>query len=326
MRKIDPQKLTHELIDTLIHRECVQRSGLYLATELKKLQKGADSTSLICRCQTHDLSKMNNVEEFLSLASIVNYIDNLQDVDYVPTPEVLNAKEIHCKNNDHHFGFFEDPNDMNTDQATEQVVDCHARSKQFGTGGAAVFLDKECKRVGLCKSNYDRTMRLAELIDKLAKDDDYQDIINQKMDVGFNFDDRMVSCLENFNIENFTECINTERLLMFQKMNTDFATICYELRLKENNSFIGYIKIKAYGEIDYKIYQNYKEQGFLLEGLIGLLSICDMNYLYCKIKKSNETAQRCFDMLGFAREDLDENTYKYTTRDLDNVKRLCLKA
>ncbi|MCR5482831.1 MAG: hypothetical protein K6E99_00260 [Bacilli bacterium] len=260
------------------------------------------------------------------MASIVDSIDNLHDVNYVPTPEVLKGKEIHCKNNDHHFPFFEDPNDMNADQAAEQVVDCHARSKQFGTDGAAVFLDKECKRVGLCKSNYDRTMRLAELIDKLAKDDDYQDIINQKIDVGFNFDDRMVSCLENFNIENFTECINTERLFMFQKMNTDFATICYELRLKENNSLIGYIKIKAYGEIDYKIYHNYKEQGFLLEGLIGLLSICDMNYLYCEIKKTNEIAQRCFDMLGFAREDLDENTYKYTTRDLDNVKRLYLKA
>ena len=51
-----------------------------------------------------------------------------------------------------------------------------------------------------------------------------------------------------------------------------------------------------------------------------------MNYLYCKIKKSNETAQRCFDMLGFAREELDETTYKYTTRNLDDVKRLCLKA
>jgi len=51
-----------------------------------------------------------------------------------------------------------------------------------------------------------------------------------------------------------------------------------------------------------------------------------MNYLYCQNKKTNETAQRCFDMLGFAREDLDENTYKYTTCDLDNVKRLYLKA
>ena len=326
MRKIDPQKLTHELIDTLIHRECVQRSGLYLATELKKLQKGADSTSLICRCQTHDLSKMNNVEEFLALASIVDNIDELQDIHYEPTPEVQRATLLHGKNNDHHFGFFEDPNDMNTDQATEQVVDCHARSKQFGTEGAAAYLDILCKKVNLCKSNYDRTMRFAELIDKLAKDDDYQDIINQKMDVGFNFDDRMVSCLENFNIDNFTECITTDRLFMFQKMNTDFATICYELRLKENNSFIGYIKIKAYGEIDYKIYQNYKEQGFLLEGLIGLLSICDMNYLYCKIKKTNTTAQRCFDMLGFAREELDDTTYKYTTRNLDEVKRLCLKA
>ena len=105
----------------------------------------------------------------------------------------------------------------------------------------------------------------------------------------------------------------------------DRRTLC-QVYLSFINSFIGYIKIKAYGEIDYKIYQNYKEQGFLLEGLIGLLSICDMNYLYCKIKKSNETAQRCFDMLGFAREELDETTYKYTTRNLDDVKRLCLKA
>ncbi|MCR5482832.1 MAG: hypothetical protein K6E99_00265 [Bacilli bacterium] len=62
MTKIDPQKLTHVIIDTLIHRECIQRSGLYLGTEFKKLQRGVESTSLICRCQTHDLSKLNNVE------------------------------------------------------------------------------------------------------------------------------------------------------------------------------------------------------------------------------------------------------------------------
>ena len=325
MRKIDPIKLTHMLIDTLKHRECVQRSGLYLATELKKIQKGADSTSLILRCQTHDLSKMNNVEEFLALASIVDNIDDLSNINYEPSPEVKKATALHQQNNDHHWGYFEDPNDMNTDQAIEQVVDCHARSKQFGTAGAAAYLDIQCKKMGLCKANYDRTMRYAELIDKLAANDDYQDILTQKMDVGFNFDDRMVACLEDFNIDNFTECITTDRLFMIQKMNTDFATICYELRLKENNTFIGYIKIKAYGEIDYKIYQNYKEQGFLLEGLIGLLSICDMKYLYCKIKKSNETAQKCFDMLGFEREELDETTYKYSTRCLDDVKRLCLK-
>ncbi len=325
MRKIEPKKLTDVLIDTLIHRECVQRSGLYLATELKKLQRGADSTSLICRCQTHDLSKLNNVQEFLALASIVDSIDDLSNIHYEPSPEVKKATHLHQQNNDHHWGYFDDPNDMNSDQATEQVVDCHARSKQFGTEGAAAYLDIQCKKFNLCKANYDRTMRLAELIDELAKDDDYHDILNQKLDVGFNFDDRMVSCLENFNIDNFTDCVTTDRLLMYQKMNTDFATICYELRLKENNSFIGYIKIKAYGEIDYKIYQNYKEQGFLLEGLIGLLSLCDMNYLYCKIKKSNETAQRCFDLLGFAREELDETTYKYTTQNLDDVKRLCLK-
>ena len=325
MRKIDPIKLTHEIIDTLIHRECVQRSGLYLATELKKIQKGEQSTSLICRCQTHDVSKMNNLEEFLALASIVDNIDDLSNINYEPSPEVKKATALHQQNNDHHWGYFEDPNDMNTDQAIEQVVDCHARSKQFGTEGAAAYLDSQCKKVGLCSANYDRTMKYAELMDKLAVNDDYQDILTKKMDVGFNFDDRMVSCLEEFNIDNFIECITTDRLFMIKKMNTDFATICYELRLKENNTFIGYIKIKAYGEIDYKIYQNYKEQGFLLEGLIGLLSICDMKYLYCKIKKNNETAQKCFDMLGFAREDFDEMTYKYSAHSLDEVKRLCLK-
>ena len=325
MGKLNPENLTNVLKDLLLHRELVQRDGMIFGTDLKEQQRGADSTSLIYRCEIHDLSKLSNLEEFIALSSIYDQINNLSNIHYVPSPEVVKATRLHQQNNDHHWGFFDDPNDMNTDQATEQVVDCHARSVQFGTEGAAAYLDIQCKRVGLTKANYDRTMRIAERMDQLAKGVNYDDILYKERNVGFNFDDRMVSCLENFNVENFIDCVSTNRMLMFRKPNTDFATICYELRLKENNSMIGYIKIKAYGEIDYKIYQNYKEQGFLAEGLVGLLSICDMNYLYSKIKKTNETAQRCFDMLGFAREELDDSTYKYTTNDLDNVKRLCLK-
>ena len=330
MRKIDPEELTKELKDILIHRECVQRSGLYLASYLKKIQKGGDSTSLISRCQTHDLSKMNNIEEFLSLASIVDNLDEMADIDHVHTNEENKCIELHRKNNDHHPGFFEDPNDMATDQINEMVVDCHARSKQFGTAGAAAYLDRRCHTdptYDFDKDNYDKIMRTSEIIDKLAEKDNYTDILTQDLDVGFNFDDRMVSCLENFNIDVFTDCICTERLIMFKKINTDFATIGYELRLKEdNNKLIGTISVKAYGELNYKIYRNYQEQGFLLEGLIGLLSICDMNYLYSKIKKKNETAQKVFDLLGFSRNDFDDTTYKYTTNNLDEVKRLCLKS
>jgi hypothetical protein len=327
MRKIDPDKLSKELKDILIHRECVQRSGLMMATYLKEKQMGGDSTSLIARCQTHDLSKMNNLEEFLSLASIVDQIDDMQDIHHIHTHEQSRSIELHWSNNKHHPEYYDDPNDMCNLDIIEMVCDCHARSKQFGTEGSAPFLEAKNKsKYHFDIDHYDKVMKSAEIMDNLAKDDDYHDIITQDLNVGFNFDDRMVSCLENFNIDVFKECICTDRMVMIRKMDTDFATISYELRTKDNeNNMIGFINIRAYGELNFKIYTKYKEQGFLLEGLTGLLSICDMNYLYAKVKKTNDTAQRNLELLGFERHDFNETTYKYINNNLNDVKRLCLK-
>ena len=70
MVSIDTDKLSKEINDTLMHRACVMRSGRYLAKYLIRCGRSVDALRLIANCAIHDISKINNLDEFLSLASI----------------------------------------------------------------------------------------------------------------------------------------------------------------------------------------------------------------------------------------------------------------
>ena len=71
---IDTEKLSAEMKDTLIHRQCVMLSGQYLAGALINMGRSVDAIRLLGRCSVHDISKIQNTEEFMSLASIIDQI------------------------------------------------------------------------------------------------------------------------------------------------------------------------------------------------------------------------------------------------------------
>ena len=126
MRNIDTEKLSKEINDTLVHRQCVMRSGNYLARYLIHMNRSVDAIRLIGRCQIHDMSKITNAEEFMALASIVDTIDELKDISYSPNQEQIEAKSIHWKRNSHHPEYYDSPNDMTDLDLMEMACDCHA--------------------------------------------------------------------------------------------------------------------------------------------------------------------------------------------------------
>ena len=56
------------------------RSGEYLSKYLIHRNRSVDAIRLIGRCSVHDISKIQNTEEFMSLASIVDEIDEMHNV------------------------------------------------------------------------------------------------------------------------------------------------------------------------------------------------------------------------------------------------------
>jgi hypothetical protein len=95
MKKIDTEKLSKEMNDTLVHRACVMRSGEYLSKYLIHRNRSVDAIRLIGRCSVHDISKIQNTEEFMSLASIIDQIVEMQDVSHELSPQQKEAIRLH---------------------------------------------------------------------------------------------------------------------------------------------------------------------------------------------------------------------------------------
>jgi len=133
MKTIDTEKLSREMNDTLIHRACVMRSGEYLARYLIYKNRSVDAVRLLGRCSIHDISKIQNTEEFMSLASIVDEIDTMHNIEHVLSAKQEEAIRLHRKRNSHHPEYYDSPNDMSELDLLEMACDCHARSRQYQT-------------------------------------------------------------------------------------------------------------------------------------------------------------------------------------------------
>ena len=57
------RKLSEEMNDTLIHRQCVMLSGQYLAGALINMGRSVDAIRLLGRCSVHDISKIQNISQ-----------------------------------------------------------------------------------------------------------------------------------------------------------------------------------------------------------------------------------------------------------------------
>ena len=189
MKKIDTEKLSKEVQDTLTHRACVMRSGMYLASYLIRKNRSVDAIRLIGRCSVHDISKIQNTEEFMALASIIDDIDQMSDIEHVPTREQIEAKALHWKNNSHHPEYYESPNDMSDLDLLEMACDCHARSRQYNSDLIAYIKIQQDLRFHFDKEHYKKLLEYCTILVHLTKNDDYSAVLNDSEPLCFNLKD-----------------------------------------------------------------------------------------------------------------------------------------
>ena len=318
MRQIDTDKLSREMNDALIHRACVMRSGQYLARYLIHRNRSVDAIRLIGRCSVHDISKIQNTEEFMSLASIVDDIDSMQNINHVLSEEQTNAIKLHWSRNSHHPEYYDNANDMSDLDLLEMACDCHSRSKQFKTDLLEYINVQQELRFHFDSEHLSRLKAYCKALVELTKDDDYADVLSGDKMLGFDLKDSTMKKLEQFDEEGYVDYLKTEHLYLKKQGTPDFASIAYTIYLKDDNTEIGYISLKFNGFIEYKIYKNYQDQGYELEALTKFIEITSVAELFVVIKKDVEESRKVAEELGFQPIQVTENTVTYRLKRKGN--------
>lgn len=312
MKKINTEKLSKEMHDTLVHRACVMRSGQYLASYLMKHDRGVDAIRLLGRCSVHDISKIQNTEEFMALASIIDDIENLKNVNYVQTPEQIEAKRLHWANNSHHPEYYNSSNDMSDLDLLEMACDCHARSKQYGTDLVSYIKAQQDIRFHFDSEHFKKILEYCTILAYLAKNDDYSSVVKDNIDLQFRFRDTTMQKLEQFDSDCYTNCIKADRLYLKRVRTPDFASIGYSILLRDDDSTeIGYITIKFNGYIDYNIYENYEGKGYGIEALSVFLNTSSCEEFFISVRHNNESVIHDLLSIGFQELESSENSTIY---------------
>lgn len=307
VKEIDTKKLSKEVNDTLIHRNCVMRSGNYMAAYLCSVGRSLDAIRLLGRCNVHDISKLVNTDEFMSLASIVDDIGNMSDVTHVLSDKQREAIALHWKNNSHHPEHYENSNDMPDLDLLEMSCDCHARSKQYGTNLINYVVVQQEKRFHFDEAHYSRFYSYCSILAEMTKDDDYSSIFENEIPLNFNLKDSTINTLENFDEVCYVEAIKTDRLYLEKIDNPDFASVVYSIRLCEDNTRVGQISLLCNGTIYYKIYTNYQGNGYVREAIRKLIEITLLNELTLEVKDDNQLGIIVATDLGFKQVDQNDN-------------------
>lgn len=319
-KEISTAKLTKEINDTLIHRACVMRSGEYLASYLTVHNRSVDASRLIARCAAHDLSKLQNTEEFMSLASIADEMDTMHDVEHVLSAKQQEAIRLHWKSNSHHPEYYASANDMSDLDLLEMACDCHARSKQFGTNLMEYIEAQQDIRFHFDDEHYRKLRNYCLILVELTRKDDYSHELSTGVPIRFDIKDSTMRMLERFDESCYVDLIKTERLYLEKESTADFASVAYSIFLKENNTEIGYISIKFNNHIEYKIYEKYAGNGYAIEALRKFIETSTLDEVITIIRKENVVTFNDLIRLGFVV--INETETSYTLRYRKPCKKL----
>lgn len=311
MKTIDTEKLSKEMNDTLIHRACVMRSGQYLSRFLIHRNRSVDAIRLIGRCSVHDMSKIQNTEEFILLASIVDQIDDMHNIEHILSDEQVNAIKLHWKRNSHHPEYYENSNDMSEMDLLEMACDCHARSKQYGTDLLEYITVQQDLRFHFDKEHFRKLKSYCIALVEMTKDDDYSQLLNPDTILSFDLKDSTMKMLERFDEAGYTEYISTDRLFLTKVDNPDFASVVYSVNLREDNCEIGHISVKCNGVMEFKIYEMFRGNGFGPEVLSKIIECTHMDELFIILRKDSEQSIADVLSVGFVPIEEGDNTITY---------------
>ena len=303
MKNIDRIKLSKEIYDTILHRKCVLRSGMYLATYLEQHGDKKLAHQLIDRCLVHDISKLEDTREFAALASIIDQSEDMKIVSHELTDRQKEMISLHWQHNSHHPEHYASSNDMTRLDLVEMSCDLHARSKQWKTNPLE-YLDLQQEIRFHFDLDHLRTLsRNLVVLEFQTISDNYLDIFNNDIGLLFKTKDPIVSHLENFSDTCYLNRIETDRLILTKSYKSDFSSIFYIIKLKETGKTIGEITIFCNGKIYYKIPRVYRNENYIKEVLLKFKDIIKRKELSLEIGNTNLLEQHMADELGFVSTD-----------------------
>ena len=315
MRQINKEKLSMLINDTILHRQCDFRSGKYLATYLYKHGQIAEAQQLMARCLVHDISKLEDIGEFIALASIVEQIGDLKNITHKSTEQQKQAMSLHHANNDHHPEYYKNHNEMQPPAMDDMAVDLHARSKQMGTNPLDYFHYHQGGKYHFDKEHFIYIDDRLKILTEAAKEDNYLDIFNTSPALLFITHDPLVAHLENFYDTCYDRRIETERLILDKSIKSNYSAVSYTIKLKNSEKIIGEITILCNGKIYYRLYNKYRGNDYIKEVLLKFKSIIKRKELSLEIGSTNLFEQQIVSDLGFVSVgDFTEGirTFKFT--------------
>ncbi len=314
MYQINTESLSKEINDTLIHRACVMRCGVYFARYLIHKNQSVDAIKLIYRCCVHDISKIQNTEEFMALASIVENIKEMGNIEHVLSEVQQEAISLHWVKNKHHPEYYDNPNDMTDLDLMEMACDLCARSKQHGSDVVEYLVKQQDIRYHFDNEHYKKIKQYCTALKELTKHDNFLDILSDVNKVCFKLKDSTMEKLEEFDESCYVNCIRTDRLYLRKESNSDFASVSYTIYLRDSNIEIGTIDLKFNGYFDYKIYKGYLGNDYTKEMLTKFIEISLMHELFIKVRKANISVREDLESIGFTPVECSENTVTYRYR------------
>lgn len=105
----------------------------------------------------------------------------------------------------------------------------------------------------------------------------------------------------------YIDIIETERLVLRKERMTDWVSIVYSIRLKEEPKEIGNITIIYDGEIWYKVYEPFRNNGYATEAVAKLVETIDREDFFLAIKFSNRASIKVAKKIGFKFKGVDGN-------------------
>ena len=121
----------------------------------------------------------------MSLASIVDEIDEMHNVKHKLSDKQRKAIMLHWKRNSHHPEYYDNPNDMSELDLLEMACDCHARSKQYGTSLLEYIDIQQNIRFNFDREHFRKLRSYCVALVELTKNDDYSSLLNPDMKLSF---------------------------------------------------------------------------------------------------------------------------------------------
>ena len=309
--EISVELIAKELNDTLLHRQYVMRSGQYLANYLFSHNRGIDALELLRRCAVHDISKISNTPEFMSLASIVDEIGEMHDVSHTLSETQKEAIRLHWEANSHHPENYDSPNDMTDNDLQEMACDCHARSKQHGTNLLDFINVQQEVRFHFNKEHFEKLKFYCNILCRLTVNDDYSCVRNLFIPIKVDLKDSTIETMEHFDEICYPKVLETDRLLLQRESAVGLATVGYVMRSKENHEQVGEIKLKCNGFFEFKIYEEFIGQYYASEAIRKIVEVSKMKVFRMTANKNDQYRSDVAHEAGFSKSDITEDTFEF---------------